>query len=121
MNKVQALLREFKETLLNKLSTITTKSKNNLKKYPSAERIRSKARWHEFGEQSTKYLEHLEHRNYLNKSITKLMKPNGNIITHPDEILDEQKNCNENLYASQKPDINDLKFGPFLRTTILRS
>ena len=57
----------------------------------------------------------MEHKNYLNKSITKLIKSNGNIITDPDEILDEQKDYYEHLYASQKPDVNNSKFGPFFK------
>ena len=52
---------------------------------------------------------------YLNKSILKLIKDNGNTITNPDEILDEQKTFYENLYASQRPDVNDSKFDLFFK------
>ena len=77
--------------------------------------IRSKAWWYQFGERSTKYFLNLEHRNYINKSITKLIKDNGNTITDPDEILDEQKTFYENLYASQRPDVSDSKFDLFFK------
>ena len=51
--------------------------------------VRSKARWHEFGERSSKYFVNLERRNYENKCITSLINENGSSITDPKEILEE--------------------------------
>ena len=45
--------------------------------------VRSKARWHEFGERSSKYFLNLERRNYENKCITSLIEENGSSITDP--------------------------------------
>ena len=48
--------------------------------------VRSKARWHEFGERSSKYFLNIERGNYENKCFTSLVKENGRSITDPKEI-----------------------------------
>ena len=53
--------------------------------------IRSKTRWHEFGERSSKYFCDLEKRNYEHKCITSLKRDNGSSISDPEEVLQEQK------------------------------
>ena len=63
--------------------------------------IRSRARWVEFGEKSSKYFLNLEKRNYNNKTIDVLQLDNGNQITDPDRILVEEKLFYENLYSSE--------------------
>ena len=75
--------------------------------------VRSKARWHKFGERSSKYFLNLERRNYENKCITSLRKENGSSITDPKEILKEQKRFYQFLYSSQNPQVNDPKFEVF--------
>ena len=75
--------------------------------------VRSKARWHEFGERSSKYFLNLEKRNYENKCITSLIKENGRSIRDPKEILKEQKRFYQFLYSSQNPQVNDPKFEVF--------
>lgn len=75
--------------------------------------VRSKARWHEFGERSSKYFLNLERRNYENKCITSLIQENGSSITDPKEILKEQKRFYQSLYSSQNPQVNDPKFKVF--------
>ena len=75
--------------------------------------VRSKARWHEFGERSSKYFLNLERRNYENKCITSLIKENGSSTTDPEEILKEQKRFYQFLYSSQNPQVNDPKFEVF--------
>ena len=75
--------------------------------------VRSKARWHEFGERSSKYFLNLEKRNYENKCITSLIKENGRSIKDPKEILKEQKRFYQFLYSSQNPQVNDPKFEVF--------
>ena len=75
--------------------------------------VRSKARWHEFGERSSKYFLNLERRNYENKCITSLLKENGSSIKDPKEILKEQKRFSQFLYSSQNPQVNDPKFEVF--------
>ena len=75
--------------------------------------VRSKARWHEFGERSWKYFLNIERRNYENKCITNLMKENGSSTTDPKEILKEQKRFYQILYSSENPQVNDPKFDVF--------
>ena len=118
-NKAQALLRDYNETNSQQTIDQYNKIKKELEHISftrtNVSCIRSKARWYEFGERSTKFFLNLELRNSINKSITKLIKDNGNTITDPDEILDEQKTFYENLYASQRPDVNDSKFDLFFK------
>ena len=63
--------------------------------------IRSRVRWAEEGEKPTKYFCNLESRNYINKTITKIEKDNGQTITKQEDILIEVKQFYENLYKCQ--------------------
>jgi hypothetical protein len=67
--------------------------------------IRSRAVWYEQGKKSTKYFCNLENRNYITKSIQKLEKEDGTIITDIKDILEEQKIFYETLYTNR--DNND--------------
>ena len=58
--------------------------------------IRARARWHEYGERSTKYFLNLEKRNHVKKHIRKLLI-SGSITTDPYRILAEQKRFYQNL------------------------
>jgi len=71
--------------------------------------MRSEARWHEFGERSSKYFLNLKRRNYENKCSTSLISS----ITDPKEILKEQKRFYQILYSSQNPQVNNPKFDVF--------
>ena len=75
--------------------------------------VRSKARWHEFGERSSKYFLNLEKRNFSNKCINKLIDGDNKTITEPKAILEEQKKYYQNLYSSQNPNVQDPIFSPF--------
>ena len=68
--------------------------------------IRSRVRWAEEGEKPTKYFCNLESRNYINKTITKIEKDNGQTITKQEDILIEVKQFYENLYKCQDPNDN---------------
>ena len=72
--------------------------------------IRSKVRWHEFGERSSKYFLNLEKRNYENKFITRLTKDDESCLTDPKEVLEEQRRFYSKLYSSQNPRVNDPRF-----------
>ena len=72
--------------------------------------IRSKVRWHEFGERSSKYFLNLEKRNYENKFITRLTKDDESCLTDPKEVLEEQRRFYSTLYSSQNPRVNDPRF-----------
>ena len=62
--------------------------------------IRSRTRWWEHGEKSTKYFLNLEKRNHVKKHVRKL-KTSGSTITDPFSILSEQKRFYQELYTSQ--------------------
>ena len=64
--------------------------------------IRSRARWHEYGERSSKYLLNLEKRNHVRKHIRTLCL-SGVISTDPFEILEAERFFfYENLYKSRR-------------------
>ena len=63
--------------------------------------LRSKIRWAEEGEKSTKYFFNLEKRNALNKYISQLQVDNQ-IINNPKDILNAEYNYFANLHACNK-------------------
>lgn len=66
--------------------------------------IRSRVRWAEEGEKPTKYFCSLESRNYINKTIPKVIKDDGNIISKQEEILNEIQLFYSNLYKNYDHD-----------------
>ena len=68
--------------------------------------IRSRARWHEHGEKSSKYFLNLEKRSHVKKHIRKLLT-NDSITTDPFCILSEQKLFYNNLYKTRSKDNAD--------------
>ena len=67
--------------------------------------IRSRVKWAEEGEKPTKYFCNLESRNYINKTISRIEKDNGQTITKQEDILNEVKQFYENLYKNH--DVNE--------------
>lgn len=82
--------------------------------------VRSKARWYEFGERSSKYFFSLEKRNYEIKCITSLIKDDKSTITDPEKILDEQRCYYQNLYSSNNPQVKDPKFNLFFENDMIK-
>ena len=62
--------------------------------------IRARARWHEHGERSSKYILNLEKRNHVKKHMRRL-KISGSTKTDPFNILPEQKRFYQDLYTSK--------------------
>ena len=62
--------------------------------------IRSRCRWYEEGEKSTKYFLNLEKRNFNNKNLDRLMLQNGDISTNCEQILEEEKRFYQKLYTT---------------------
>ena len=62
--------------------------------------IRARARWHEYGERSSKYFLNLEKRNHVKKHMRGL-KISGSTKTDPFNILSEQKHFYQDLYTSK--------------------
>ena len=70
--------------------------------------IRSKAKWIKEGEKPTKYFLNLEKRNYVNKTITKLVNKKGLEVIEQDQILNECKSFYKNLYSSRDHELEDV-------------
>ena len=64
--------------------------------------LRSKVRWHEEGERSTKYFANLEKKNFEKKHISNLERQDGNLTSDPKEILKEGATYYRNLYTANK-------------------
>ena len=66
--------------------------------------IRSRARWLEEGEKSSKYFCNLENRLWKKKSINRIKDNNGNLILDQTSILNEIHDFYCNLYSNQDGD-----------------
>ena len=64
--------------------------------------MRSRVKWVEEGEKSSKFFFDLEKHNYMRKSIRKLKTNSGETITDPEEIALYQKQFYEKLLTSQR-------------------
>ena len=62
--------------------------------------VRSRARWHQYGEKNSKYFFNLEKLNHIKKHIRKLRMCRV-ITTDPFKILEAEKTFYENLYKSK--------------------
>ena len=62
---------------------------------------RSRVRWLEEGEKSSKYFCNLENRSWQKKNISRLEDTEGNLITNPAEILKNIQAFYDNLYSFQ--------------------
>ena len=60
--------------------------------------VRSCVQWLSEGERPTKYFCSLEHRNYLDKTIKKVIKEDGLVLTDPKSILGELRNFYSKLF-----------------------
>ena len=79
--------------------------------------LRSKAKWIEYREKNSKYFFNLEKRNYNMKYIKKLLTSNGNEITSPNGILQEEVSFYSKLYTSNIADSHNATNNPFLKST----
>ena len=68
--------------------------------------FRSRAKWHELGEKSTKYFFSLEKSRYNAKTCYKLIDENLQEIVDPQQILEKQKEFYSSLYSKD----NDVSF-----------
>ena len=68
--------------------------------------IRSRVQWLNSGEKATKYFLNLENRNFVNRSVSFIEKPNGEIVDKQEDILEEVHNFYKNLYS--KKEVNNI-------------
>ena len=60
--------------------------------------LRSRVRYEELGEKSTKYFFNLENRQFTNKVMNKIIEENGDGYTNTKDVLNCQKRFYQNLY-----------------------
>lgn len=65
----------------------------------------------------TKYFLTLEKRNYVNKTVNKLMQSNGDTITNQSDILSETENFYKNLYSSCDNKLHDVDISTIVDKT----
>ena len=68
--------------------------------------MRSRPRWYEHGERTSKYFYNLEKRNQKKKHITSLVNNVGDKITNPKHILEEE----ERFFTAPFNNMRTLKF-----------
>ena len=64
--------------------------------------IRSRSQWLHSGEKATRYFLNLENRNFVNRTVGFLEKPNGDIIDNQKDILTEVFCFYKNLYSRKE-------------------
>ena len=77
-------------------------------------KIRSRIRWYEEGEKSTKYFMNLEKRNFNLKTVNRVVKDNGEVVTNKDDILTELKLFYSHLYSKTNYDTSAREYEEFL-------
>ncbi|KAK3094416.1 hypothetical protein FSP39_001524 [Pinctada imbricata] len=70
--------------------------------------IRTRSRWIEDGEKPTKYFCGLEKRNFINKTVTRIVKDDSKEITEQSEILKEIRTFYKNLYDNRDDSLDDV-------------
>ena len=75
--------------------------------------MRSRARWYEHGKRNSKYFYNLQKRNQKKKHRKTLVNNDGDKITNPRDILEEEERYFEEVYASRNMDPNCSIFKEF--------
>ena len=110
-NKVNELMQKCEQNpsdkrILNELYATKLRLHTIMRQKTKGAILRSKARWHEFGERNSKYFFNLEKRNHFKKTVTRLKLRNNQVTCDQFEILQEQKTFFETLYKSQNSQDN---------------
>ena len=85
--------------IIEKLNTAQNSLEEMRKDYIKGLFVRTKLKWVEQGEKPTKYFLSLERRNFINKTVNKLVDSNGETITSQAQILSEIEKFYKNLYS----------------------
>ncbi|KAK3084078.1 hypothetical protein FSP39_007782 [Pinctada imbricata] len=107
INRIEKLINTNVE-LQNSLAELKEELENYRKEKMKGVMVRTRARWIEEGEKPSKYFCSMERRNYVNKTLTKLLDDNDRVITHQTEILDTIKSFYKDLYSSRDEILNDI-------------
>ena len=100
--KLQAAQIQFQQNQCEEFEKILDECKTEIEKFYDEKAngliVRSRARWHEHGEKSTKYFLSLEKRNHTRKHIRKLCL-SGVITTNYETFVDSSAKYYKNLYS----------------------
>ena len=107
------------EENISKLENFKTELDDLYNKRTNGAILRSKARWHEEGEKSTKYFMSLEKRNQSRKCMKKLQLEDSTIIEDSAAILAQQKNYYKKLYSRSENKSNEEISDVFFNNTAL--
>ena len=77
-------------------------------------KIRSRIRWYEEGEKSTRYFMNLEKRNYNLKTVTRVSTNRGTIVENRQDILNELQNFYSKLYTKVEYGTSQTEYHEFL-------
>ena len=81
--------------------------------------IRSRAQWLQSGEKPSQYFCNLEQKNFLDKTIRKIILENGDIITTQGEILNEIKEYYSNLFENRDTKLEAVNLNELLNQEIV--
>lgn len=98
---------EPSQNTLDQLTQLKEELDRDVEKCTKGAYIRSRARWQEEGERSTKYFLNLEKRNHNKKTITKIRTENNAIIKGKNLILDKMHQFYKKLYTSKGERVQD--------------
>ena len=101
-NEIEDLEKDLHEHNFEKLN----QKKEELQTLRKAEveglKIRTRATWLNEGEKPSKYLASLEAKNYVDKTIRKLMRTDGSILTDQKTILKEVRDFYSKLFQNKQ-------------------
>lgn len=80
--------------------------------------VRARIRWAEEGEKPTKYFCSLESRNYVNKTIPRVLKDDGSVVNKQKDILQEVQHFYSNLYSPHQEREQNLNIDEVLNNLI---
>ena len=95
------------ESVLQELEKVKSDLNDILEYQAQGARIRTRTNWLNYGEKNCAYFFNLEKYNYISRNCFKLRDEKGNIVTNPKQILDIQARFYEQLYKSDKVEIDE--------------
>ena len=98
------------EVLHNNIFEVKTELEQELEKKTKGALVRSRARWYEEGERSSKYFLGMEKRNYSNKCINRIKLDDESITADRKQIIEQVNRFYKKLYTTVQPETNNEKF-----------
>lgn len=120
-NREQSLIKDITDLEQNidkdsteKLENIKTELYDIRQEKLKGHIIRSRAQYIDQSEKPTKYFCGLEKHNYVSKTMSKLEKNDGSIITEQTEILNETEKYYKSLYANKDNTLDDIDLNQYI-------